>query len=150
MYGSEVWCLKESMMGILQRTERSMVRAMYGIQLMDRKRVKDLVLDETIDQLAMANCVLKMEDGCHVLQSTLIFGVEGQRRKERPKGTWKKQVKEDSMKVGLNRGDALCWSKWIVGFNQIVSRLRCVRPPSVDGDTIRFRRWSPYFFWQCI
>ena len=28
LYGSEAWCLKESEMGILQRTERSMVRAM--------------------------------------------------------------------------------------------------------------------------
>ena len=30
-YGSEGWCLKESEMGILQRTERSMVRAMCGV-----------------------------------------------------------------------------------------------------------------------
>ena len=28
LYGSEAWCLKESEMGILQRAERSMVRAM--------------------------------------------------------------------------------------------------------------------------
>ena len=28
LYGSEAWCLKESEMGISQRTERSMVRAM--------------------------------------------------------------------------------------------------------------------------
>ena len=33
MYGSGAWCLKESDMGILLRTERSMVRAMYGEQL---------------------------------------------------------------------------------------------------------------------
>ena len=30
MYGSEAWCLKESEIGILRRTERSMVRAMCG------------------------------------------------------------------------------------------------------------------------
>ena len=36
-YGSEAWCLKESEMGILRWTERSMVRAMCGVQLMDRK-----------------------------------------------------------------------------------------------------------------
>ena len=28
LYGSEAWCLKESEIGILQRTERSIVRAM--------------------------------------------------------------------------------------------------------------------------
>ena len=35
LYGSEAWCLKKSKMGILQRTERSMVRAMCGVQLKD-------------------------------------------------------------------------------------------------------------------
>ena len=37
LYGSEEWCLKESEMRILQRTERFMVRAMCGVQLKDRK-----------------------------------------------------------------------------------------------------------------
>ena len=53
LYGSEAWCLKESEMGILQRTERSTVRAMCGVQLKDRKRSTDLmfmlVLKETMD-----------------------------------------------------------------------------------------------------
>ena len=61
LYGSEAWCLKESDMGILQRTERSMVRAMCGVQLKDRKRSTDLMfmlgLNETIDKLAMVNSV---------------------------------------------------------------------------------------------
>ena len=33
LYGSEAWCLKESEMGMLRWTERSMVREMYGVQL---------------------------------------------------------------------------------------------------------------------
>ena len=37
MYGSEAFSLKESEMGVLRRTERSMVRAMYGVPLRDRK-----------------------------------------------------------------------------------------------------------------
>ena len=37
LYGSEAWCVRESEMGFLQRTERSMVRAMCGVQLKDRK-----------------------------------------------------------------------------------------------------------------
>ena len=37
LYGSEAWCLKESEMGILCRTERSMVRAICGVQLKARK-----------------------------------------------------------------------------------------------------------------
>ena len=35
LYGSEAWCLKESEMGIFQRTERFMVMAMCGVQLKD-------------------------------------------------------------------------------------------------------------------
>ena len=60
-YGSEAWCLKESNKGVLQRTERSMVRAMCGALLKDIQRSTDsrfiLGLKETIDQLAMANSV---------------------------------------------------------------------------------------------
>ena len=37
LYGSEAWCLKDSQMGILRRTERFMVRAMCGVQLKDKK-----------------------------------------------------------------------------------------------------------------
>ena len=65
LYGSE--------MRILQRTGRSVVRAMCGVQLKARKRSTDLIfmlgLKETVDQLAMANNVrwyghvLRREDG---------------------------------------------------------------------------------------
>ena len=93
LYGSEAWCLKQSEMGILRRTERSMVRAMCEVQLKDRKRSTDLMLmiglNKTIDQLAMANSarwygqVLRREDG-HII-STPDFEVEGQRKKGRLK-----------------------------------------------------------------
>ena len=62
LYGSEAWCLKERDIGILQRTERSMVRVMCGVRLKDRKGSTDLMfmlgLKEVIDQLAMAECSL--------------------------------------------------------------------------------------------
>ena len=61
LYGSEAWCLKESEMGNLLRTEKSMVRAMCGVQLKERKRSTNLMfildMNETIDQLAIANSV---------------------------------------------------------------------------------------------
>ena len=63
------------------------------------------------------------EDG-HVLRKPLYFEVEGQRRKGRSKRTWKKQVEEESVKVGLRREDALCCSKWSVGVNKIAAGLR--------------------------
>ena len=89
---------------------------MCGIQFKDLKKSTDLMfmlgLSETIDQLAMVNSVrwylhvLRREDG-HVLR----LKVEGRKRK--------KQVEEDSVKVGLRMEDALCRSKWSGGVNQI-------------------------------
>ena len=40
LYGSEAWCLRESEMGILRRTERSTVRAMCGVLLKDGKDLR--------------------------------------------------------------------------------------------------------------
>ena len=88
-----------------------------------------LVLNETMDQLDVANSVhwyglvLRREDG-HVLRRALHFEVEGQRKKARVKRTWKKQVVEESVKVGLRREDALWRLKWSVGVNQIAVGLR--------------------------
>ena len=48
LYESEAWCLKESQMGILRRTERSLVIAMCGVQLKDRKQFKHLTLMSTL------------------------------------------------------------------------------------------------------
>ena len=135
-------------MVILPRAERSMVRAMCGVQLKDIKRSTDFMfmlgVKETIDQLAMANSahwyghVLRREDG-HVLRRALDLEVEGQRKKGRPKRTWKRQVEEESMKVGLRMNDALRRSKWSVGINKIDAGLWQIWPPSPFGDTNRFQ-----------
>ena len=59
----------------------------------------------------------------HVLRA-LDCEDEGRRRKVRSKRTWKKQVKEESMKVGLRRKDAHCRSMWSVSVNKIAAGLR--------------------------
>ena len=51
---------------------------------------------------------------------------------------WKKQVSEQCMKDGLSR-DGFCPSKWIVGVNQIASRMASIRPHSAVGNTVRFK-----------
>ena len=38
--------------------------------------------------------------------------------------TWKRQVDEESVKVGFRWEDVLCRSKWSVGVNQIAAWLR--------------------------
>ena len=60
-YESETWYLGQNDIGILQRTERAMVRNMCGVKLMDKKSKKDLIqmldLSETMEQLAKVNSV---------------------------------------------------------------------------------------------
>ena len=67
--------------------------------------------------------VLRREDG-NALRTVLDFEVKGQRKKGRLKRKWKKQVEEESARVGLRRKDALCRSKWSVDVNQIAAGLR--------------------------
>ena len=102
-----------------------MLRAMCVVQLKDRNIYTDFMfmlgLIETIHQLAMANSV-HWDD--HVLRGALDFEVEGQRKKGRPKNTWKRQVEEESVNFGLRRKDALFRSKWSVDVNQIIAELR--------------------------
>ena len=52
----------EREIGIIRRTERSMVRSMWAVHLKDRKIANDLMLglNETIDQFSMVSSVL-----CH-------------------------------------------------------------------------------------
>ena len=98
-----------------------MVRAIYGVQLKDRKRSTGLMLvlsvNETIDMLAMASSVcwyghVLRKENAHVLKTPLDLEVDGQRKKVTLKRTWKKQVEEEPVKIGLRREDAFCRSKW--------------------------------------
>ena len=44
--------------------------------------------------------MLRREDG-HVMRRALDFEADGKQKKGRPKRTWKRQVEEESVKVGL-------------------------------------------------
>ena len=61
LHGSEIRCLKESEIGILRKTDISMVIKVGGVQLNDGEGAKEFILilglNESIDQLAMANSV---------------------------------------------------------------------------------------------
>ena len=52
------------------------------------------------------------EGGGYILCGELEFEVEGQRKTGRPKRTWRRQIEDESVKVGLRRKDDLCLSKW--------------------------------------
>ena len=127
LHGSEAWCLKEIEIGILRRIEISMVRTICVVQLKDRKRSTDLMF--MLDLSGLWICVEHVDlssvcwyvhvlrrDGGLVLRKALDFEVESQREKGRLKRKWKKQVEDESVKVGLRKENALyrsveCWRK---------------------------------------
>ena len=97
-----------------------MVRAMRGQKVVDRKTTEEqmemLGLKKTIDRLATANGVgwyghVLRRDDDSALRVALDLEVSG-KRKRGPKKTWKKQVEEETKKIGLKKGDALDRNKW--------------------------------------
>ena len=61
LYGSETWYLRENEVAILRRVERSMVRVMCSIKLVDKSNTEELRdmlgLKEAADKLARVNGV---------------------------------------------------------------------------------------------
>ena len=59
LYGSKTWCLRENEVAVFRRAERSMVRAMCGVQLVDKRNTEDLMdilgLKEAANKPAKAN-----------------------------------------------------------------------------------------------
>ena len=88
------WCLGESEMAILRRTERAMVRSMCGVKIEDRKNTEELMeilnLKKTLDRTAKANGarwyghVIRREDD-NILKKAVMMKVNGQRKRGQPK-----------------------------------------------------------------
>ena len=61
LYESETWCLRKNEVAIMRRAERSMVRGMCGVKLVDKRNTVELMdmlgLKEAADKLARANGV---------------------------------------------------------------------------------------------
>ena len=59
LYRSETWCLQKNEVAILRKDERSMVRAMCDVKLVDKKNTEELMdmlgLKEAVDKLARVN-----------------------------------------------------------------------------------------------
>ena len=96
LYESETWCIGLNEIGILQRTERSMVRNMCGVKSMDKKTTKDVMqmldLNETMDQLANTNSVrwhghVLRKYKNNLLRRAKDSKVKGTRKRGRPKKT---------------------------------------------------------------
>ena len=79
---------------------------------MTEEQMDLLVLKETIDRLATVNGVrwyghVLRRDGDSVLRVALDLEVSGKRKQRPPKKTWKKQVEEETEKIGLKKEDIL-------------------------------------------
>ena len=62
--------------------------------------------------------VLRRDDDS-VLRVAMNLEVTGKRKRGRPKKTWKKQVEEETEKIGLKKEDALRRDKWRDGVREI-------------------------------
>ena len=92
LYVSEAWCLGQNGIGILQRTERAMVKSMCGkiIKEVEKKILQMLNLNEAMDLLTRFNGVCWYG---HVLKNyrnflgrrALDFKVKGTKKIDRPK-----------------------------------------------------------------
>ena len=105
-----------------------MVRAMCGQKVVDSKRSKEqmdmLGLKETGYQLATTNGIrwhghMLGIDVDSVLRVALDLEASGKRKQGRPKKIWKKQVEEETEKIGLRKEDALNRAKWRKGVRAI-------------------------------
>ena len=72
--------------------------------------------------------MLRREDD-DVMRRAIDLEVEDKMKKGRYKRTWKKQVEEESGKVGTRRKDTLCRSQCSVGVIQIGAGLRGIWSP---------------------
>ena len=127
-------------MAILRRTERAMVRSMCEVKLVDRKNTEELMemlgLKKTLDRIAKANGVrwyghVIRRDDDNVLKKAMMMEMNGQRKRERPKMTWRRQGEESVKKVGLKIEEAADQTRWREGVRAIAEGMRCIRPPWV-------------------
>ena len=98
MYGGETWVLIKEEEGVLQRTERAMIRMMCGVRLGDRKRNEELMqmLELDVDVVTLVRRsslrwyghVLRREEESGIKRA-LGFVVEGNRDRGPPRLSWR-------------------------------------------------------------
>ena len=89
LYESETWCLTENKLVILRTAERSMVRAMCGVKLVDKRNTEELMdmlgLKKAVDKLARANGVrwyghVMRQPEEDILMKAIVHKVDGKRK----------------------------------------------------------------------
>ena len=89
LYGSETWCLRESEIAILRKTQTAMMRSMCGVKLVDRKKMDQFMemlgLKETLDRMAKTNAVrwyghVIRRDDDNIPKKAMMLEVNGKRK----------------------------------------------------------------------
>ena len=70
-------------------------------------------------------------DDDNTLKKAMMLGVNGQRKRGRPKMTWRRQVKESVKKFGWKIEKAADSTRWREGVRAIAEGMRCIQPSSV-------------------
>ena len=132
--GYAVWqcniVFKGEQVSILKQTKRTMVRAMCGMKLMNKKHTDELMnmleIRETVENFAKASRVwwyghvLRRNEN-DVLREALSFKVEGQKRKTITEDMeTNAEVEEEIRRIGLQKEDALNRTRWRNGVNLIM------------------------------
>ena len=74
-----------------------------------------------------------------VLKRTVMLDVSGQRKRGKPKQTWRKQVEESVKRIGLEVEEAENRTSGKEGVRAIAEGMRCIRPPSTKTKTHRIK-----------
>ena len=95
--------------------------------------MKILGLKETLDKMAQANGVrwyghVVRRDEKSILKKVMMLQVYGQRKRGRPKQTWKRQVEESLKKIELRVEEVTDRARERV--RAIAEGIRYIRPPS--------------------
>ena len=90
LYGSKKWSLQENKVAILRRAERYMVRAMCGVNLVDKRNTVELMdmlrLEKAADKLTREN---GMRWYGHVLMKAMVHKVDGKCKQGQPRIKWR-------------------------------------------------------------
>jgi len=129
----------------LHRVEMRMVRWMCAVKLQDRVPSKELrgkLEFEDIISVLQRNMLLRyghvmQKENNDWLKKCMEYEVEGTRPRGRPKKTWREIVEKDCRGRGLNKEDAMDYSRWRkqIGMNDNHDVCECVNISSGTGSS---------------
>ena len=127
-------------MEILRRTKKAMIRAMGGVNLIEKRRSQErmsfLGLENTLDGLARSSGVRWYG---HVLKRALGFEVAGRRGRRRPNMTWKRQMEEYGKWKNI---DQIKPKEEVVRWSSQTFEKHEVNPSTcVNANKTRFQKW---------